>query len=65
MMKPGTAAVSAADIFDGGNFDWAANTMTNSRHGSHRKLLVEFAVIGLAHRGHVMGARTLIQDDRS
>jgi len=55
MMKSGTAAVSPADIFDSGIFDWAANTMTNSRHGSHRKLLVELAVIGLAHRGHVMG----------
>jgi len=55
MMKSRTAAVSAADIFDGRNFETTANTMTISRQGSHRKLLVEVAVIGLAHRGHVMG----------
>jgi hypothetical protein len=28
--------------------------MIISRHGSHRKLLLEFAVIGLEHCGHVM-----------
>jgi len=55
MMKSGAAAASAADTFDGRNFDTTANTMTISRQGSHRKLLVEVAVIGLAHRGHVMG----------
>ncbi|RXH23343.1 MULTISPECIES: hypothetical protein [Bradyrhizobium] len=43
-------------IFGGKNFETTANTMTISRHGSHRKLLAEIAVIGLAHRGHVMQA---------
>ena len=38
------------------DFATTANTMTISRHGSHRKLLAETAVIGLAHRGHVMRA---------
>jgi hypothetical protein len=28
--------------------------MMISRHGSHRKLLIELAVIGLAHCGQVM-----------
>ncbi|MDE5446951.1 hypothetical protein GWG65_37595 [Bradyrhizobium sp. CSA207] len=47
--------------FAGGrNFETTANTMTISRHGSHQKVLVDFAVIGLAHRGHVMhGERSL------
>ena len=43
-------------IFGGKNFETTANPMTISRHGSHRKLLAEIAVIGLAHRGHVMQA---------
>ena len=43
-------------IFGDRNFETTANTMTISRQGSHRKLLVEIAVIGLAHRGHVMQA---------
>jgi len=43
-------------ISGGKNFETTANTMTISRHGSHRKLLAEIAVIGWAHRGHVMQA---------
>ncbi|MBR1132504.1 hypothetical protein [Bradyrhizobium iriomotense] len=43
-----------ADIFGGTNVETTANTMTISRQGSHRKLLAELAVIGLAHRGHIM-----------
>ena len=39
------------------NFETTANPMTISRQGSHRKLLEEFAVIGLAHRGHVMQSK--------
>jgi hypothetical protein len=38
----------------GRNFDTTANTMTISRQGSQRNVLVEFAVIGLAHCGQVM-----------
>ncbi|MEY9465662.1 hypothetical protein ABH973_006075 [Bradyrhizobium ottawaense] len=34
--------------------DDRSNTMTISRQGSHRKLLADVAIIGLAHRGHVM-----------
>jgi len=45
---------SAAGLCAGRNFETTANTMTISRHGSHRKELVEFAVIGLEHCGHVM-----------
>jgi hypothetical protein len=59
-MKARAATSSAArllgTIFGGKNFDTTANTMTISRQGSHRKLLAEIAVIGLAHRGHVMQA---------
>lgn len=43
-------------IFGDRNFETTANTMTISRQGSHRKLLAEIAVIGWAHRGHVMQA---------
>ncbi|MGX1322605.1 hypothetical protein AB7M17_006058 [Bradyrhizobium sp. USDA 377] len=53
-MKPRGAAASALDDFGGTNCETTANTMTISRQGSHRKLLAELAVIGLAHRGHVM-----------
>ncbi|MFT4116563.1 hypothetical protein [Bradyrhizobium sp.] len=38
----------------GRNFETTANTRMISRQGSQRKELVEFAVIGLAHCGHVM-----------
>ncbi|MBR0700946.1 hypothetical protein JQ599_13650 [Bradyrhizobium diazoefficiens] len=50
------AGLVAGTIFGDKNFEATANTMTISRHGSHRKLLAETAVIGLAHRGHVMRA---------
>ncbi|MBB4367751.1 hypothetical protein GGD63_000520 [Bradyrhizobium sp. cir1] len=53
-MKSRGAAASAAGNFGGTNVETTANTMTNSRQGSHRKLLAEIAIIGLAHRGHVM-----------
>lgn len=53
-MKSHCAAASVADIFGGTNVETTANTMTISRQGSHRKLLAELAVIGLAHRGHIM-----------
>ena len=49
------AGLVVGTIFGDKNFEATANTMTISRQGSHRKLLVEVAVIGLAHRGHVMG----------
>ncbi|PDT87504.1 hypothetical protein CO669_25420 [Bradyrhizobium sp. Y36] len=60
-MKACDLTSSAAGRVDGTilgdrNFDTTANTMTISRQGSHRKLLAEIAVIGLAHRGHVMQA---------
>lgn len=52
----------AADHFAGGrNFETTAKTMTISRHGSHQKVLVDFAVIGLAHWGHVMQAERGLQ----
>jgi hypothetical protein len=41
-------------LLGGRNFDTTANTMTISRQGSQWKVLVEFAVIGLAHWGQVM-----------
>ncbi|WP_161495449.1 hypothetical protein [Bradyrhizobium sacchari] len=53
-MKSLDAAASAADTFGGTNVETTANTMTISRQGSHRKLLGDIAVIGLAHCGHVM-----------
>jgi hypothetical protein len=60
-MKARGATSSAAGlvvgtIVGGKNFETTANTMTISRHGSHRKLLAEIAAIGMAHRGHVMQA---------
>jgi hypothetical protein len=39
------------------NFETTSNTMMISRQGSHRKVFAELAVIGLAHRGHVMLAK--------
>lgn len=49
-------ALVVGRIFVAKYFETTANTMTISRQGSHRKLLAEIAVIGLAHRGHVMQA---------
>lgn len=51
-----TAGLIVGAILGDRNFEVTANTMTISRQGSHRKLLLEVAVIGLAHRGHVMQA---------
>ncbi|MBR0982998.1 hypothetical protein [Bradyrhizobium liaoningense] len=48
--------LAVGTIFAGRNSETTANTMTISRQGSHRKLLTEVAIIGLAHRGHVMQA---------
>ncbi len=60
-MKAREAISSAAGLVAGTisgdrNLETTANTMTISRQGSHRKLLMEIAVIGLAHCGHVMQA---------
>jgi len=52
--RDATSSTLRGTIFGDRNFETTANTMTISRQGSHRKLLAEIAVIGLAHRGHVM-----------
>jgi hypothetical protein len=46
--------IARSYLLRGRNFETTANTRMISRQGSHRKLLVEFAVIGLAHCGHVI-----------
>ncbi|WP_142251210.1 hypothetical protein [Bradyrhizobium sp. UNPF46] len=54
--RDATSSAVVGTIFGDRNFDTTANAMTISRQGSHRKLLAEIAVIGWAHRGHVMQA---------
>ncbi|MCK1723473.1 hypothetical protein [Bradyrhizobium sp. 141] len=54
--RDATSSAVVGTIFGDKNFETTANTMTISRQGSHRKLLAEIAIIGLAHRGHVMQA---------
>ncbi|OAF19598.1 hypothetical protein AXW67_02175 [Bradyrhizobium neotropicale] len=49
-------------FFGGTNLETTASTMMISRQGSHRNVLVEFAVIGLEHCGQVMQGRTWLAD---
>ncbi|MFB6448885.1 hypothetical protein [Bradyrhizobium tunisiense] len=51
-----TSSAVIGAIFGERNFETTAKTMTISRQGSHRKLLAEIAIMGLAQRGHVMQA---------